>query len=107
MKLGDLEAMLLYAVCRCGNDAYGAAIAADIKRETGDDLAMGAIYATLDRLERKELLRSWWTAPVRTRGGRSKRVFEITAAGATVLSEYDRRLMTIRAGWVPVPQVGQ
>src|SRR5580658_324329 len=70
IKIGELEATVLYSVYHCGDDAYGVPIADTIKERTGADVAMGAIYATLDRLEKKELLRSWWSEPGTERGGR-------------------------------------
>ena len=107
IHLGDLEAAVLYSVIHCGNDAYGVSISDTIKERTGDDVAMGAIYATLDRLQRKKLLRSWWSEPGSERGARRKRLFEITGPGRTALRDHDRRIMSIRAGWCPVSQEGR
>jgi len=104
IRLGDLEAKVLYSVVHNGDDAYGVSISDTIQERTGEDLAMGAIYATLDRLEKKKLVRSWWSEPGSERGGRRKRIFEITAAGKGALLEYDKRFLRIREGWLPVLQ---
>jgi DNA-binding PadR family transcriptional regulator len=98
IKLGDLEAKVLYSVIHCGDDAYGVSIFDTIKRCTGEDFAMGAIYATLERLERKKLLLSSWSEPGPDRGGRRKRLFEITGAGKSALRAFDERFERIRAG---------
>ena len=106
-RIGALEAAVLYAVYHCGDDAYGVTIADTIKERTGDDVAMGAIYGTLDRLQKKELLRSWWSEPGNERGGRRKRLFKITGAGKSALSDYDKRVLSIREGWSPAVQGAQ
>ena len=98
VKLGDLEVKVLYSVIRCGDDAYGVSIFDTIKGCTGEDFAMGAIYATLDRLQRKKFLRSSWSEPGPDRGGRRKRLFEITGAGKSALRAFDERFERIRAG---------
>ena len=104
IKLGDLEAGVLYSIIHCGEDAYGVSISDTLKERNFGDVAMGAIYATLDRLEKKELVRSWWSEPGSERGGRRKRLFEITGGGRAALRDYDARFMSIRAGWGLSPQ---
>ena len=104
--MGDLEAKVLYSVVHCGRDAYGVSISDTILQRTGEDVAMGAIYATLDRLEKKGYVRSWWSEPGAERGGRRKRLFEITGAGENTLREYDDRLQRIRKGWRSALQEG-
>jgi PadR family transcriptional regulator PadR len=102
--MGDLEAMVLYSVVHCGGDAYGVSIFDTISERTGLSVAMGAIYATLDRLDKKGFVRSWWSDPSPERGGRRKRLFEITASGEIELHNYDERFRRIREGWRPVSQ---
>ena len=81
--LGVLEEQILDAVIRTRGEAYGMEVRREIERVTGRDLAIGAVYATLDRLEAKGLLRSG-----RTFGeGPSRRRFEVTRAGARELAE--------------------
>lgn len=81
--LGVLEEQILVAVLRTRDDAYGMQVRREIERVTDRDLAIGAVYATLDRLESKGLLTSR-----RTHGdGGSRRLFAVTAAGARALAE--------------------
>lgn len=81
--LGVLEEQILVAVIRTRGEAYGMEVRREIERVTGRDLAIGAVYATLDRLEAKGLLRSG-----RTFGeGPSRRLFELTRVGASALAE--------------------
>jgi PadR family transcriptional regulator, regulatory protein PadR len=81
--LGVLEEQVLVAVLRTRGDAYGMEVRREIEQVTGRELAIGAVYATMDRLEQKNLLTSR-----RTHGaGPSRRLFEITARGARALVE--------------------
>jgi PadR family transcriptional regulator PadR len=83
VPLGVLEEQILVAVLRAGADAYGMEVRREIERVTGRDLAIGAVYATLDRLEAKGLLRSR-----RTFGnGPSRRRFELSRGGARALAD--------------------
>jgi PadR family transcriptional regulator PadR len=83
VPLGVLEEQVLVAVVRTQGDAYGMEVRREIEQVTERDLAIGAVYATLDRLEQKKLLTSR-----RTHGaGPSRRLFELTARGARALAE--------------------
>ena len=82
-SLGDFEQLLLLAILRCGDDAYGMQVRREIERVTDRELAIGAVYATLDRLEAKGLVASRRA----TGDGPSRRVFLLTALGATALAE--------------------
>ena len=80
--LGVLEEQVLVAVLRTRGEAYGMEVRREIERVTGRDLAIGAVYATLDRLEEKKLLKS-----KRTFGdGPSRRLFEVSVHGARALA---------------------
>ena len=82
VPLGVLEEQVLVAVIRTAGEAYGMEVRREIERVTGRDLAIGAVYATLDRLEAKRLVRS-----KRTFGdGPSRRQFALSAAGARALA---------------------
>jgi PadR family transcriptional regulator, regulatory protein PadR len=81
--IGVLEEQILVAVLRTRDEAFGMEIRREIERVTGRDLAIGAVYATLDRLETKKLVRSFR----RGADGPSRRVFEITREGARQLAE--------------------
>ena len=83
VPLGVLEEQILVAVVRTQDEAYGMEVRREIEEVTGRDLAIGAVYATLDRLEQKKLLSSR-----RTHGaGPSRRLFALTARGARALVE--------------------
>jgi PadR family transcriptional regulator PadR len=101
VPLGVLEEQILVAVLRTQGDAYGMEVRREIEEVTGRDLAIGAVYATLDRLEQKKLLTSR-----RTHGaGPSRRLFALTARGARALVETramrERLWKGVELGWLP------
>ena len=83
--LGDLEQIVLLAVLRLGEEAYGVPIRREIEQRTGRALTVGALYRTLDRLEAKGYVTSWFGEPTPERGGRSKRYFNVRPAGLRTL----------------------
>ena len=84
--LGEFEQLVLLAVARLGDDAYGIAIVDEIQRRTGTEVAVGSVYAALDRLERQGLATSAIGEPTAERGGRAKRYFQLDPAGARALA---------------------
>jgi len=88
--LGVLEEQILVAVIRTADGAYGMQVRREIERVTERELAIGAVYATLDRLEEKGLVSSRRVISE----GASRRVFAVSAAGARALS--DTRVMRER-----------
>ena len=82
--LGSLEEQVMLAVVRTGAEAYGMNVRREIETVTKRDLAIGAIYATLDRLEAKGLVTSSRST---SNDGTSRRVFSVTALGARALAE--------------------
>lgn len=97
-SLGELELVVLLALLRAGEGAYGAAIREEISRTTGRDVTPGAIYPTLDRLEQRGLVRSYMGEPVAERGGRSKRHFVLLAPGLTEVRRAWRQYSTLAQG---------
>jgi DNA-binding PadR family transcriptional regulator len=85
--LGEFEQIVLLAVLRLGDNAYGVPIRLDIEKRTGRRVTVGALYATLDRLEAKGYLHSWFADPTPHRGGRAKRYFKLVASGIKTLAE--------------------
>jgi DNA-binding PadR family transcriptional regulator len=83
----SLELTVLLAVSRLGDEAYGLTIREDVSERTGHDYSVGAVYTTLERLEKKALLRSRISEPLPIRGGRGRREFRLTAAGAKALRD--------------------
>lgn len=96
--LGSLELTTLLAVARLKDEAYGLAIRRDLAARTGRDYSVGALYTTLQRLEDKGLLASRHSEPLPVRGGRSRRHFTLTGAGARALREAERHAASIWAG---------
>ncbi len=84
--LGEFELLLLSAVLRLGDEAYGAQVVREIQRRTGRETSSGAVYTGLDRLEARGLLTSAVGEPTPERGGRRKRYFKLEAAGARALA---------------------
>jgi PadR family transcriptional regulator, regulatory protein PadR len=84
--LGSLEHIVLLAVARLGADAYGMTVRQEILKRTGRDLSIGAVYATLERLEQKRYVSSSLGEPTAERGGRAKRHFQIEGAGEQALA---------------------
>lgn len=81
--LGVFQEQILVAVLRTRDEAFGMKVRREIERVTSRSLAIGAVYATLDRLEEKGLLES----KRRIADEHSRRVFSVTAAGAQALAE--------------------
>lgn len=95
-SLGELEIAVLLSVARLGDDAYGASVRRDVSARTGRDQTVGAVHATLQRLETKKLVRSWMSEATPVRGGRARRCFSLTAAGQRAL---DRAYKVHQALW--------
>ena len=83
--LGEFEQLVLLALLRLGDQAYGMAVRREIEDRAARDVSIGAVYATLDRLEEKGLVRSKVGEASEHRGGRVKKCFTITGAGAKSL----------------------
>lgn len=79
--LTDLELMILLAVMRVGRDAYGVTIAQEIRDTAKRDVVLAVVYATLGRLEARGLVTSTLGPATAERGGRAKKLFEVTAKG--------------------------
>jgi len=86
--LGEFEYLMLTAAARLGEAAYGAAIRQEIQDATGRPCSLGALYTTLDRLESKGLIRTFMGEATPQRGGRPKRMVQITAKGAQAAREF-------------------
>ena len=86
-SLGEFEQIVLLAVARLGDEAYGTTIRREIDRRVGRDVSVGALYATLERLETKGLVRTRDGEPTAQRGGRAKRFYALSAAGVRALRE--------------------
>ena len=96
--LTDLELMLILAIARIGDDAYGVPIAREIKATTGRDVALGVAYATLERLEQRGLVASTLGPPTPERGGRAKRFFRVTSKGLRAAKDMHKALSALWSG---------
>jgi PadR family transcriptional regulator PadR len=96
--LGEFEQMILLAVLQCGDDAYGVTVQEELAKRTKRKVASGAIYMTLDRLEKKGLLASRLTEPTAERGGRSKRCYSVTKPAIAALKQSRRALISLWDG---------
>lgn len=96
--LGSLEHIVLLALMRLGGTAHGTLIRREIEARTGRDVSIGAVYATLERLEAKGYVSSKIGEPTPERGGRAKRLFNLEAAGKRALRVSDETLRNMTAG---------
>ncbi len=95
------EELILLAVWRLQDDAYGVTIRRRLKEETGHSWSIGAVYVPLEKLARYGLLQSRQAPPTEARGGKSKRYFRLTPRGLKALNEV-RRIH--EAMWADLPQ---
>ncbi|MGJ5820643.1 PadR family transcriptional regulator [Paludibaculum fermentans] len=96
--LGEFEQVVLLAILRLQQNAYGVTIRAEIAACTGREPSPGAIYITLDRLEEKGLATSRFGEPTPQRGGRSKRYFTVTAVGVEAVTSAQRAYQRLLKG---------
>jgi PadR family transcriptional regulator, regulatory protein PadR len=85
--LGEFEELVLLTVAALGDQAYGVSIQQDIETRCNRSISIGALHSTITRLEEKGYLKSWLGGATAERGGRSKRFYDVTAAGKKVLTE--------------------
>jgi DNA-binding PadR family transcriptional regulator len=88
--LGEFEELTLLAACVLRSNAYGVSVQKYVEQVTGRPVTMGAVYASLDRLERKGLVRSALGDISPEPGGKRKRLFTVTANGTRTLREVRR-----------------
>jgi DNA-binding PadR family transcriptional regulator len=96
--LGEFEQIVLLAVLRLNQEAYGVPIRREIEKRTRRSVTIGALYRTLDRLEDKGYVTSWFGDPTRHRGGRSKRYFRVEPLGLGALRHTRDALATMWDG---------
>ena len=99
--LGGFELLVLLALIRLGDDAYGVPISDAIEESSGREVAIGSVYITLARLEARGLVSSRLAEPTAERGGRAKTYFRITANGLRQVRHARRTLINL---WDGVPQ---
>jgi len=100
--LGEFELMVVLALIRLGDDAYGVPICHEIEKRSGREAALGSVYAALERLEEKGLVTSRLGDSTAVRGGRAKRYFRVTAQGMRDVRQTQRALMSL---WRGLPEL--
>lgn len=90
--LGEFEQLVLLAVARLGDEGYGVTLRQEIERRTGRSPAIGAVYATLERLEAKGCVSSYDGEATPVRGGRARRHYRLEPAGIDALRAARRDL---------------
>ena len=99
--LGDLELLVMLALVRLGDQAYGVTIGREIEQKGRRPAALASVYAVLERLERRGWVRSELGEATPERGGRAKRHFRITAQG---LKELKRARAALIGMWQGLPE---
>ena len=100
--LGEFELMVMLVLIRLGEDAYGVPIGRAIEEASGREVALGSVYAALERLEEKGFVSSSVGDPTPERGGRGKRYFRVTNAGLRQVRKTRQTLINL---WRGLPQL--
>ncbi len=104
-SLGELEQLILIAILRLGDQAYGAAIRKELELRAGRAITGGSVYATLDRLEQKGYVTSRLGEPLAERGGRARTYFKVEAPGMKALQASYGALKRMATGVKILPQL--
>ena len=84
-NLGEFEELVLLTVVALYDEAYGVGVKEDLENRTGREVSVGALYSALNRLEKKGFITSKWGESTKERGGKRKRLFNISSAGKKAL----------------------
>jgi PadR family transcriptional regulator PadR len=104
--LGEFEQLVVLSLLRLGTNAYGMTVRRELERTAQRPVTLGAVYATLDRLEAKGLVSSWHTDPDPSRGGHPRRYFKVEPAGEQALARSREMLQRMWDG-VALGDVGE
>jgi PadR family transcriptional regulator PadR len=96
--LGEFEHIIVLALLRLADRAYGVTVRQEIEFRIKREVSIGAVYATLDRLEAKGYVKSHLGEPTPERGGRSKRFFRVTTKGVAAVNRTHRTLQSMTEG---------
>jgi PadR family transcriptional regulator, regulatory protein PadR len=96
--LGEFEYLLITVASGLGENAYGAAIREEIEATTDRRCSLGALYTTIDRLEKKGLLKTWMGEATPQRGGRAKRMVRVTGQGMRAAKEFYEMIARVSQG---------
>jgi DNA-binding PadR family transcriptional regulator len=104
--LGEFEQLVLLAIIRLEENAYGVTIRDTIDDYTGRDVIVGQVYAALERLEGKGFVRARISAPEPVPGGRARKLFNITATGRRALATSRQMAESMAEGLLIEPRAG-
>jgi PadR family transcriptional regulator, regulatory protein PadR len=96
--MGEFEQLVLLALLRLDNDAYGMEVREEIERRTGREVSYGAVYTTLDRLEQKGHVEHRMGEATPERGGRARKYFSVQPEGREALRETQQALTMMWEG---------
>jgi len=102
IHLGSVEMLVMLALMRLGDNAYGVTISRELEDRTGRNVAVASVYTTLERLERKGLVASRLGEPSAERGGRAKKFFSVTSKGVRAVRDTHAELQSL---WRDLPQL--
>src|SRR5262250_1694630 len=97
-RLGNSELMMLTALLSLGENAYGVTVSSELEEQTGREVLIARVYATLERLQRRGLVSSRLGDPTPERGGKAKRYFRLTGAGLREARDARRPPMNLWKG---------
>lgn len=96
--LGGFQQLVMLAVVRLGEDAYGVRIQDELEQTAGRSVSISTVYVTMERLERRGYIASWLADPTPIRGGKSKRYYRVTRAGLRALRQSREELRKMWRG---------
>jgi DNA-binding PadR family transcriptional regulator len=100
--LSNFELMVMLAIIRIGDNAYGVSISKEIEETTGSEVLLGSVYDALTRLEEKGLISSSMGEATPERGGRAKKHFRTTSRGMRLVRDTQKSLVKL---WTGLPQL--
>jgi PadR family transcriptional regulator PadR len=100
-SLGEFEQLVMCAVLRLGDAAYGASVRQELKDRAGRDVSPGAVFTTLERLEARGLVASRYGEPTAERGGRRKRFYRLEPDGRRALARSLEAIRRMAVGLLP------
>jgi PadR family transcriptional regulator, regulatory protein PadR len=98
IHIGDFELVVMLVLLRLGDGAYGVTVSREVEQRCGREVALGSVYATLERLQEKGLVSSQLGEPTPERGGRAKRYFRLTRKGLREVRETKNALVRLWSG---------
>ena len=101
-NLGDFQQLVLLALLRLRDNAYGMTVRRELAERTGRQVSLGAVYTTLDRLEARGYVSSWIGEATPERGNRRKKYFRVEAAGEAALRQSQQVTARMLDGLQPV-----